>query len=250
MAPNLLTPDQSNEAAKTACLLSGYPIGLVKCGQSVMMVTWVLHRSSLAWCVVIITTPSFTVYTGWIKLQKRLPYMGYFLHFYLTVRCQNSSRILRGGLMSFITTFVSYFQAKNFKGTLLIYQGAFHQGRNRGRGQLEYPPSKHIICCFRNTCQTAFQMKARSPLTASKALLRVSVTNVGFLSTSKWRQTQQKKHLPLPTHVLGPNPGSPNKTISSAERQCHSMHRHVRFQVSSVSTRELRQEKSSGNLQN
>lgn len=55
LAPNLLTPDQSNPATRTACLPSGYPIGSVKGGQAVMVVTYVLYYSSPTWFVVTIT---------------------------------------------------------------------------------------------------------------------------------------------------------------------------------------------------
>lgn len=50
----------------TACLLSGYLIGLVDGGQSIIMEAHVLHRSSLASSVAIITYHSSTVYTGWV----------------------------------------------------------------------------------------------------------------------------------------------------------------------------------------
>lgn len=69
-------PTHGCRAMRTACLPSGYPIGLVKGGQSVMVMCFLLH-SSLA-CTVVIITYS-TLYTGWITLTKNHYLIGYFL---------------------------------------------------------------------------------------------------------------------------------------------------------------------------
>lgn len=83
----------------------------------------------------------------------------------------------------------------------------------------------------------------------SKCFL-VSVTNVGFLGVSKTNRARKlgasKEHLPPTAHVVGPNSNSPNKTISSAERQRHCMQRRVplfSFKSPVTSTRELQEEK-------
>lgn len=85
---------------------------------------------------------------------------------------------------------MSYFQAKHFKGTFLIYQGAFHQGRNTGRGQLEYPPRNTLSASSGTPVRQHFKWKHALPWLHQKGV--VSVTNVGFLSNLKWRQTEQE----------------------------------------------------------
>lgn len=110
--------------------------------------------------------------------------------------CQNSSKAVffyngcYSNFKSFIIAFVSHFQAKNFKGTFLIYQGAFHQGRNTGSGQLEYPPRNTLSASSGTPVRQHFKWKHALPWLHQKQV--VSVTNVGFLSDSKWRQTEQE----------------------------------------------------------
>lgn len=126
-------------------------------------------------------------------------------------------------LKSFITTFVSYFQTKNFKGTFLIYQGAFHQGWNRGRGQLEYPPLEtHYLLL-----QAHLSDSVSNESTLSLDCIKSKYFKFLWQTWDLWvvqnedKQSKEtrasKEHLLPPTHVVGPNPGSPNKTISSAE---------------------------------
>lgn len=94
-------------------------------------------------------------------------------NYYFWVRCQNSCRVFSVGcysdLKSSITTFVSYFQTKNSKGTFFYLPGSFPSGLERRERTAWISFLQHIICFFRHTCHTAFQMKACSPLTASKA---------------------------------------------------------------------------------
>lgn len=182
--------------------------------------------------------------------------MGYFLQIarneYFWVKCQNSSKAsgCYSDLKSFIIIFVSYFQTKNFKGTFLIYQGAFHHRWKRGRGQLEYPPQNTLSASSGTPVRQRFKLKRTLPSLHQKQLLQVSVTNVGFLCVPKRGQTKQKKktgaskeHLPPPAHVVGLNSGSSNKTISSAARRHHCMQRRFplfAFKSPVTSTRELR----------
>ena len=141
-------------------------------------------------------------------------------------------------LASFITTFVSYSQTKKknkFKGTFFFnLPGSFPSGpEQRERTAWISSSKKHIICFFWHTCQTAFQIKA------CLLAARIKSERFGFRwqtwdlqSVSKQGQTEQdkkqtkkkqkkktgatKEHLPPPAHVVGPNSGSPNKTLSSA----------------------------------
>lgn len=159
------------------------------------------------------------------------------------VRCQQGWMFRSGcysNLKEFITTFVSYFQTKNFKGTFLIYWGAFHQGRNRGRGQFEYPP-QNTLSASGTPVRRRLKWKHALPSLHQKQMLRVCGNKHGIASgcfktkTNRARKKRgaSKKHLSPSAHVVGPNSGSPNKTISSAARAYAKTLSLVLFHVSS-----------------
>lgn len=153
------------------CLLSGHPIGLVECGQSVVMVTRFLHRLSQAWAVVTIHS---VLQVGLHFLKPILIMSDIFSkQEYTCDVLSNMLGILARNFMKWMPRLfwnpsqlhlrgirrIKKFKARKFKGTFFFFfnlPGSFPSGPEQKERTAWIFFTKHIIYVFRRTCQTAF----------------------------------------------------------------------------------------------
>ena len=128
----------------------------------------------------------------------------------------------------------------NSKGLFFNLPGSFPSGLEQRERTAWISSSKtHYLLLLAHLSDSISNEISSPRRPHQKRTLRVSVTNVGSSERLKTRtnrtrrktKTKQnkknkktktgatKEHLPPPAHVVGPNSGSPNKTLSSAARQ-------------------------------